>query len=179
MKEFSIARPYAVAAFEYANEQSTLDEWFAALKLIQSFLNQAEIIQLIQHPEVSPEQVNGLLDAVAQGQLNQSQLNFLHLLAENKRLLLIDEIVQLFKLQLAEMEQIIAATITTAESVEQADVDKIKIALENKFKHHIELESEIDPSILGGAIIRSKDWVIDGSVRGKLEQMAKDLIVEG
>lgn len=179
MKHFPIARPYAVAAFEFAQSASSVDSWLSALAAMQAVIGEPAVTHLIAHPEVSAPQIESVLVEVLKGSCNEAQLNFLRLLIENKRLMVIEEILVLFKEHLAEAHQTVQATLSSVAPVDDATKAAIQKALEQKFEQRIELETAIDESLIGGALIRSADWVIDASVKGRLKQMAKALIEKG
>lgn len=179
MNYFAIARPYAIAAFDFATEHKLQTAWLEALCAMKALLQEPQVQALILHPEIDRHQLQALLCELLEKDLDVAQKNFLKLLVERKRLACIAEIVELFQEKMAEADQVLEAKLTTVFPVDEPVLADIKQALESRFKQKIELEADIDKALLGGAIIRSKDWVIDGSVRGQLEQMAKALIVKG
>jgi F-type H+-transporting ATPase subunit delta len=102
--------------------------------------------------------------------------NLLNLLAENDRLLALPEIAAQFDRFKAQAESKVKATLITASAVDKAQAAQVAQALERKLGRKVELELKVDASLVGGAIIRAEDMVIDGSVRSRLKRLADTLI---
>jgi F-type H+-transporting ATPase subunit delta len=100
----------------------------------------------------------------------------LALLAENDRLTLLPEIAAQFDALKAQAENKVKAKLISAVVVEKSVADQIARGLERKLGRTVELVLEVDPSLIGGAVIRAEDMVIDGSVRARLEQLAQALV---
>jgi F-type H+-transporting ATPase subunit delta len=98
-----------------------------------------------------------------------------HLLAENKRLVLLPEISLLFENLKANQEKSVDVEITTAFEISSDVSSKLAQALKDRLQREIKLATSVDQSLIGGAIIRAGDNVIDGSVRGKLSKLAESM----
>ena len=103
-------------------------------------------------------------------------LNLLRLLSENDRLGALPEIAAQFDELKANTENKIKATLVSASEVDTAQMAKIAAALSAKLGREVELKLELNPALLGGAVIRAKDMVIDGSVQTRLQRLAGSLI---
>jgi len=167
----SIARPYALAAFEYARDKQQLPAWKAFLKSAAYAAALPQVMELLTHPDIPTNQLFDLFHDILSSQLDTERNNFLMLLAKNKRLIALPEIAYSFNTFYADFEKTSTVRVITA-----VDVDEhFRLALTQKLTHRIQrkvtLACEIDPSILGGAIIHIGDQVIDGSIRGQLTRL--------
>ncbi len=172
----TLARPYAVAAFEYALSQDILMPWQLFLQKAAEMAKQKDILKWLTHPFITKSQLLGLFEELLQPYLiNLQQNNFLKILAENKRLILFPAIANLFAELKAQHEKIVDVNIISAVPLQENYQQKIAASLTKRLQRQIELTYEVDPSLLGGAIIRAGDLVIDGSVRGKLNRLLDSL----
>lgn len=172
----TVARPYAQAAFDLARDAGTLTKWsdmlgFAAAVAVDSAMRDA-----IDSPNMSVEQQADLFTQVCADKLDDQGRNFIKLLAENDRLPVLPQIAALFDELRADAEGTLEATVISARPLSDAQQQDIANALKARFNREVTLQVETDESIMGGAIIRAGDTVIDGSVRGKLQQFAYALV---
>ena len=171
----TIARPYAQAAFQYAEASRTLPDWVDMLELLSAIVVDPEMETLIDNPQLTETQQADLLIAIGGERFNQKCHNFIRLLAENRRLKLVPEIAALFEIQRREAEGTVKASLVTAYPASATQQEEVIAGLKRRLGKEIELECTTDASLLGGAIIRAGDLVIDGSVRGKLERLGTTL----
>ena len=97
--------------------------------------------------------------------------NLLGLLFDNRRLALLPEIAGLFDELRFEAERVVRAKVTSAVALADGELETIKAALRKRFGREVEVETAIDASLIGGALIDAGDIVIDGSVKGKLARL--------
>ena len=171
----TIARPYAKAAFEVALESGALDSWSRMLSLAAVVAKQETVSVMLTDPALSSEQLAATFIEVCGDELDSKAQNFLHLLAENKRLVLLPEISSLFNILKANQEKSVDVQITTAFEVSSDISDKLAAALSKRLQRDIKLATSVDQKLIGGAIIRAGDTVIDSSVRGKLSKLAETM----
>lgn len=167
----SFARPYALAAFEVAHEHDSLPQWKIFLDAAAKIADDKQLAQLIRNPEIQPNKFEELFAGILQAYCDEHRRNFLRLLAHNRRLYLLPDIATLYAAYLAELERMSNIRVITATAVDDAYKQTLSKALGNRMKQNVTLHCEIDPSIIGGAIIHIGDRVIDGSVRGKLTRL--------
>lgn len=172
----TIARPYAKAAFELANEKGKLAQWSDFLDGIADNLSNDQAQQLLNNPKLTPVQTGEVLVQALSGQLDQQQENFMRLLAENDRLGLTQEIAGLYAEQRAEAEKIAEVVVVSAQPVTSEQADNLVAQLTKRLGSKVNLATEVDESLVGGAIIKIGDQVIDGTVKGRLEKMAALLL---
>ena len=178
----SIAKPYAKAAFEFAQVQGELAQWRVFLQYCAQFAEQTELQQYWLNPRVSREQAAQiLLDLVQlalteESRLPETQQNFIRLLAENRRLSQLTIVASLFNELCASEQQLINVEVVSAHSLSQAQQDELREKLKHRWRCDIALHCRINESLLAGMIIRTNDTVIDGSARGKLQRMVNHLV---
>ena len=168
----TIARPYANAVFSIANEKGELKAWSDLLAVFAQCVADPKMQSIISSPAVSDEQVVTLMADIAGELMSDDARNTLALLAENNRLQLLGDIAVIFEELRAEAEQVITADVTTAQTLTEAQTKSISAALKKRLGRDVTLNATIDKSLLGGAIIRAGDLIIDGSALGKLNRLA-------
>ncbi len=176
MAELStLARPYAKAVFEYAASTAQLDDWYNALAAAASVTRQENVVALLRSPSYTPiEQAAKLIDICGE-QLNAQQQNFIRILAENRRLPLLTEILQQFQILKANQEKTVEVELIAASEITPEQQDKLAKALSAKLEREVSMQVSLDKSLLGGAVVRAGDTVIDGSIRGRLTKLAEAL----
>ncbi|NOQ81471.1 MAG: F0F1 ATP synthase subunit delta [Methylophaga sp.] len=167
----TIARPYANAVFAIANDKSELKSWSDLLAVLAQAVAVPNMQSVISSPSVSDDQVVGLLAEVSGELMSEDAQHFLALLAENNRLMLLEHIAVIFEELRAEAEQVITADVTTARALTSEQESNISAALKKRLGRDVTLNASVDESLLGGAIIRAGDLVIDGSALGKLNRL--------
>ena len=173
MAEIStIARPYATAVFNFANESKSLSNWSDTLVLLSTIIQDEHIKSIIEDTKILDSEREDLILNVCKGKLDENGSNFVKLLVENKRLLILPEISLFFEELKAEAEGTIEAEIIMAEKPTQKTVDDLLKSLEKKFNKKIEGKVVIDKNIIGGTKIVVGDSVIDASVRAQLDNLA-------
>ena len=173
MAEIStIARPYATAVFNFANECKSLSKWSDTLVLLSAVIQDEHIKSIIEDSKVLDSDREDLILNVCKGKLDENGSNFVKLLVENKRLLVLPEISQFFEELKADAEGSIEAEIIMAEKPNKKTVDDLLKSLEKKFNKKIEGKVVIDKNIIGGTKIVVGDSVIDASVRAQLDNLA-------
>lgn len=169
----TLARPYANAAFSYAAEQNALGDWLRQLQLAASVAGTDKIKSVIASPALTSEQQANTLIALCGDDLSEKVRNFVRALASNKRLPLLPEIAELFERLKTQRENSVNVEIATAFPLDNAASERLAQALSGKLQREVTINTVVDKSLLGGVLVRSGDIVIDGSVRGRLEKLAK------
>lgn len=169
----TLARPYARAAFAMAREHGQLPQWSERLAFAAQVALDPRVQGLLGHPKVGADALVELL--LPPGDDDANFRGFLALLAANGRLRLLPEIAALYAELRAEAERVVKATVTSAAPLDAADVAKLVAALKKRFGREVELETAIDETLIGGAVIDAGDVVIDGSLRSKLARLESAL----
>jgi F-type H+-transporting ATPase subunit delta len=168
----TIARPYAKAAFEYALEHKSFDHWSQVLATASAVVSDKRMEKLLTSPRVKPEDFIALITDAAGGAVDEHSRNFLATLAHNRRLGLLPAIASQFETLRAETENVADVRIISAGQLSEWQRQRLSTALEKRLKRQIRLHCEVDASLIGGAIVRAGDFVIDGSLRARLERLA-------
>jgi F-type H+-transporting ATPase subunit delta len=171
----TIARPYAKAAFRQAQASSQLDRWSTLLDRAAAAVADKRVAALIGNPRVTPAQLADLVMAVAGETLSDEERNFVRVLADNRRLRILPDIARLFQAMKDEAEGTVDVTVTSAAAMPDAGREQIAAALARRFGRKVRIHTEVDPSLIGGAVLRAGDLVIDGSIKSRLERMAFEL----
>lgn len=173
----TLARPYARAAFEAAREDGDdgLDRWSRMLALLAEAVDQEVVADAIVSPSRTPEGKAQMLVDLLGEDLSDKGRNLVHLLADNKRLELAPEIAPIYEDLKDAFLRTLEVEVVSARAVSKADMKALSEKLAERFDKKIALTSRIDKTLLGGAIIRAGDEVIDGSIRGRLDRLADTL----
>jgi F-type H+-transporting ATPase subunit delta len=171
----TIARPYARAAFEEARKNGGLAPWSDALQAAAIVVKDPRVSGLLDNPRVRPEELAQLVDDIAARALGEHGANFVRTLADNHRLGLLPEIAQLFDTLKDDAEGVADVTVTSAAPLGEAQRGRISAALERRLKRKVRPHFQTDPALIGGAVLRAGDLVIDGSLRTRLERIAYEL----
>jgi len=171
----TLARPYAKAAFALAEGDQALASWERMLILAGAITQNAEMAELLDSPRLSSAQVANLIAETAGQQFDGRFRDFLSVVAANDRLPVLAEITRLFQRLRAEAEKRLHVRVVSAVPLDEEQSGRMRDALARRFERQIELENEIDPSLIGGAVVYAGDEVIDGSLRGRLQQLSSSL----
>lgn len=175
MSHETLARPYARAAFDFAREAKALGEWSSKLDFAHAIAASPQIKTLISSPKLVPNALVGLF-LPPDEKADSTFARFISTLAENRRLALLPEIASGYAVLKREAEGVLKVRVRTAVPVDGAQAEALSAALQRRFGRHVELESIVDESVIGGAVIDTGDIVIDGSVRGQLERLGQTLM---
>lgn len=170
----SLARPYAKAVFEMAQSAQTFDDWSERLGNLAQVTENETVRQAIASPSVDRAQlVDAILGAIKAE--DAETRNLVALLAENNRLGVAADLAEQYEALRAEAEKVTEAEVVSAIELTDAQREAITARLKDKLGTDVKLTATIDESLIGGAIIRAGDLVVDGSVRAKLGSLASSL----
>jgi F-type H+-transporting ATPase subunit delta len=180
----TIARPYARAAFELAQEKGGLDGWSSALDVARELLADGQVAKFLANPSLSDQQkltfLTDLIGAAGDADIFSGSdvqgTNFLKLLLEYGRVDVMPEIAEHFDGLKAAVENTVDVTVTSAAPMSDAQQASVTAALQERLGRNVNLTTETDEDLIGGAVIRAGDVVIDGSLRARLEGLSNALI---
>ncbi len=171
----TLARPYAAAVFKRAKETHATAKWSQSLAFMSAVLMNNDISVVVDNPKVNKQRLLALMLDICQGHINDENENFLKLLIYNNRLNLLTPIAKLFEAYKAEDEGYIDVEVTSAYSLSKEAKHDLTTTLEKTLGKKIHMNVTVDKSLIGGVLVRAGDKVIDGSIRGRLQQLAKRL----
>lgn len=171
----TIARPYAKAAFESAQQHNAFERWSTVLATASSVVQDERVARLLSSPRVTPEQLSGLIADIVGPALDEQTRNFLATLAGNRRLALLPEIASMYEALRAEAENTADVQVVSAVELSDAQKQRLAAALKQRLRREVRLHCAVDASLIGGAIVRAGDFVIDGSLKARLDRLAVEM----
>lgn len=172
MADYStLARPYAKAVFELARDAKALPAWSEALGELAKLVTAPQVARLIGHPALTKAQLAGALQQALAGKLSAQAVALVRLLVENGRLAVAPAITEQFEQLRAEAESRVDVEITSATAVAPAQQEQLTAAVKKRLQRDVAIDWKTDPELIGGALIRAGDLVIDGSIRGELDRL--------
>lgn len=169
----TIARPYAKAAFASAHAAGRLADWSRMLSAAATGATDEAFARLVGNPHVAPDALALVLADVADA--DEQGRSFLRVLAERRRLPALPAIHAQYEALRAESEHRVDVELVSAMPLTDAQQQKFEQALKKRLGREVVIQARTDASLIGGAVIRAGDLVIDGSVRGRLEKLATAL----
>jgi len=179
----TVARPYAQAIFDLAHEAGELAAWSESLGVAGQLSADGQIAEYLSNPAFSNEQrlefLTGLFataKATALAGSAKHGINFLKLLIENGRVGVLAEIAEHFEVLKADVEGTVDVMVTSASPLSAAQEKEISTVLAKRLGREVNIETEIDEKLIGGAVIKAGDVVIDGSLRARLDGLTTALV---
>jgi len=171
----TLARPYARAVFQVARDADKLADWSEALQFAAAIASSDDIEQFYGDPRVDRQKLLALITDLGGDRFNDQFVNLLKVLMNYDRLDLLPEIASQYEFYRREAEARLRVHVSTAMPMNDEETRKLSERLKARFGREIDLDVDVDESLIGGAVIRAGDRVIDGSVRGRLEQLSRQL----
>jgi len=171
----TLARPYAKAAFELARGDDNLAYWDDMLSAVAVATSDASMARWLQSPFATEEKAVEIIVEAVGGKTDHRFKGYLRVLAGNGRLSLSSGISQLFMQLRQDAEKCLQVRVVSAVSLQDSQIKRMQSALAKRFDREISLHNDIDPGVLGGAIIYAGDQVIDGSLKGRLKRLEGSL----
>ena len=177
MKDIRVAKRYASALFSIARRDGILDAVAADLTLISRFLADVPYLRaVLMQPLVSDTRKYSVVDEAFGDRITASSLNFVKLLIRKRREDLIAECVREFRELLAAHTNTVDAEAWTAVALSPEQAQRLTESLQALTGKTVRLTAEVDHTLVGGVVVRLGDLIIDGSVRGKLERLERQLL---
>jgi F-type H+-transporting ATPase subunit delta len=171
----TLARPYAKAAFELAVAEDATARWNEMLDLASAAVREKSLADLLESPHANNSQVVEILTGTAGEAFDVRFQGFLEVLAENKRLSLLPDIAVLYQALREEADRLLRCKVVSAFALDEDQASRLKSALARRFDREILLETEVDSSIIGGAVVYAGGQVIDGSLKDRLAKLSNSL----
>ncbi len=172
----TLSRPYANAVFGLAQETNSLEAWSKALSVLVAASGNSVVQTMLSSPDLAAADKASKLAALCADEINDAASPFLQALAEHDRLMLLEEVRNQFEALRAEQERTLDVDVVSAFELTEAQSEALKASLQKKYDREVSIASRTDASLIGGAVIRAGDIVIDGSVKGRLTKLVETLV---
>lgn len=177
MREESVARRYAAALLDVSRRQNTLDATQAEIKQVAAKVVETGALRaLLAQPLVTETRKKQVAQNEFGAAVSPQTLAFLNLLIDKRRITLLPEIAAEFERMVRDEKNIAYATATSAIPLTSEQVAALERSLEARTGKDIELKTDVDPSLMGGVLVRIGDTVLDGTVKGNLERLREQLL---
>ena len=171
----TLARPYAKAAFSHALASQQLDTWLKNLDEVAFIVVSEKAGPALMSPTQTVSQQVELIKSLLGGEIDKAVENFITLIADNKRLLLVPSIAEQFKTMKQAHEKLCDVEVVSAYDNSDEDEQKLAKALQQTLNSDVSISSTVDKNLIGGVVIRAGDLVIDNSIRGRLAKLNEAL----
>lgn len=172
---YTIARPYAEAIYEMAKDSESFSEWEETLSLLASIAGDEQMARLLNNPRLEETRKQQLFHQIIGDYLSESGERLLNTLFTNNRVSFLPDILAIYRDLRRSAEGEVHAVLTSAFELSEEQEQDIIERLEKRLGRKVTIEKQVDESLLAGLVIRAGDWVIDGSVRGGLQQLRNRL----
>jgi F-type H+-transporting ATPase subunit delta len=170
-----IAEVYARSLFEVAKEHDVLDEVHDDLGVFADALSESRDLQLFFFsPYFSSEEKKDGVTKVIEGG-NEYFIRFLQLVAERHRMPVLFRIRREFDSMWEDEHKLLPVTITSAVELDEGAAEEIARKIEEQTGRKVELSTNVDPDVIGGLVMRVGNFVLDGTVRNRLERLRKSV----
>lgn len=170
----AVGKRYARALFEVARERGKIDQVEADFAAIVQAVEQSEdLAKILLHPHISADAKQSLIDELFKSHVEEETYNFLNVLVDNGREQQLFDIYR-FYVQLAHDARGIAeAVVTSAKPLTAEEQAELAEQFGQKLNKKLHVKTVVDPSILGGIVVKIGDRLYDGSIKTKLETFAQ------
>jgi F-type H+-transporting ATPase subunit delta len=164
---------YATALFELARDERSIDSVKADLDKFEAMLaDSADLKRLVRSPVFSSEtQAKALSVVLDKAGISGISANFLKVLTANRRLFAVDQVIRAFAALVAKFKGEAIAEVTVAEQLSDKNLDALKAALKSVTGKDVSLNVNVDPSIIGGLVVKLGSRMVDSSLRTKLNSI--------
>jgi F-type H+-transporting ATPase subunit delta len=170
------ARRFAEAAFELAAASDSHDAWARDLELASRLLGDERVSRVLDNPSIPLREREDLVARLMDRRVAQPVANLVRLLARRGRTESLPAISREFQRLLNEERGIVEAVVTSAKPLAADDRDAVRKKVEAMTGEKVELQDEVDESLIGGLTVRIGDRLLDASIRGRLERLRQQLI---
>jgi len=174
-----VAKRYAKALFQLGVEEKKLEQLENDLTQLGKILDESEDFRLfIANPLIGESEKAKILAELFKGKLSAAGYNFLQLLTSKKRSSLLPDAIEQFRLLLHQHRHILKGELVSVVELSDTQVGKIKDSVEKMTGKTVIFDKRLDPSIIGGFIVKVEDIIIDNSIRFQLNKLRERLIVQ-
>ncbi len=171
----TLARPYAQAVFKLAKEEKATEKWSHTLTFLSLLMKDPAMVTVVKNPKIEKQRIIQLILDISEGKFDDMSVNFIKLLVQNDRLLLAPQIAELFEQYKSEDEGYVDVELKSAFALTKAEENSMTETLEKVLQKSVHMNANVDKTLIGGFLARAGDIVIDGSIKGRLQQLSKRL----
>ncbi|MGD9668751.1 MAG: F0F1 ATP synthase subunit delta [Hyphomicrobiaceae bacterium] len=173
----SVAGRYAAALFDLANDEKKVADVESDLAKFQDLLDMSsDLTSLVRSPLYSAEQQSAAIEKVAvKAGIGPMTTNFLKLLSKNRRLFAIPDMIKAYRALVAKSRGEVTAEVTSAAALNDEQIAELKQTLKASVGKDVQLATRVDPSLLGGLIVKIGSRMVDSSLRTKLSNLRLSL----
>ncbi len=172
----SAARRYAEAAFEVAVRDDAVEAWRNELDTAAAVVSEERIGRALANPAIPLETRMATAEATFGGMVGPKVLNLIRLMLRRARIQELPRLAAEFRRLDDERQGIARASVTSTLPLEPDEVSALKERLASSTDRRVELDLKVDPSLLGGLVVRLRDRLVDGSVRSRPERLRNRLV---
>lgn len=172
-----VSKTYGQALFELALEENALERILEEEAFVKEvFANNQELVTLLNHPKISKDEKIQVVENIFKGKISDTMVGFLVIVVNKERYDELEHIFQYLEEKVREYKNIGVVKVTTAVELTDAQKEQLRVRLlEVTTFAQLEFDYTVDPSIIGGMVLRIGDRVVDSSIRTEIDQMAKSL----
>lgn len=171
-----VAERYAKALFDAALDAKCIEKAEKDCKAVRAAAeSNPELMRFLLMPNISREQKLDAVRRIFTGEVGEPMLGFLHVLVQADRSEHLIQILEAFERMVMEYTRTVRATVTSARPLTDAELAQIRETLEKAADKTIILETDVDPSLIGGLVVRVNDMIYDNSIKSQLARMTRHL----
>ncbi|OEF99886.1 ATP synthase F1 subunit delta [Vulcanibacillus modesticaldus] len=171
-----VAKRYAKALFEVAKDKGLLDQVEQDLQLIVKISRETEdFMTFLRNPQISGNVKKDIIDSAFKNNISEIAQNLFYQLIDRNRVEVLEEILYHYVKLANEVRGIVDVVAITATPLDDATTEKIAKSFSDKMGKKVRLKNSVDPTILGGMVIRIGDRIYDGSINTKLQVIKRSL----
>ena len=171
-----IAKRYADALFAVARERQTIDQVEEQLILVKNIIHDhKDLKRVLQNPRINKDDKKAILEKIFSKEVNQEVVNVLKILVDNNRESLVADLQEAFTTIANEYRGIVDVTVTTASPLNKNDEQKIAEAFGKLYNKKLRIQSQVDPKVIGGVLVRVGNRLYDGTLLGKLSRFSQEM----
>lgn len=175
LEKSTIARPYAQAVFELSQQTGDAEQWSSSLELLNRIVSDEQMYALLSNPKVTEQQLLDIISEIASSQISGQTMNFVKVLVAAGRLQYIPQIVELFESMRASAQGKVDVEVISAYELDESQKNQIAQSISQRLGKEVNITATVDESLIGGAVIRAGDSVIDASLSGRLQELGNAL----
>jgi F-type H+-transporting ATPase subunit delta len=174
---YTYSRPYGEAAFKLALEENVIDQWSSNLKTLAQVIVDKDIKAVIADPKIPQVECSKLLCSFLGTSVDKNTSNFIDLLLDNKRIIYLKEISDIFEDMKSDHNNVCIINIETSRELEPDQINTLKELFKKKYNSDIEIAQTINSDLLAGIRVKVNDEVIDLSLQNRFNQIKQQLII--